>query len=154
MDNKNENLKNFFNEEQIKEFEDDLRFVGNSLFSADKPTPSSQLINDIKSLQTHRQRTHKLYYTLEAVAAMILIVLALNIIFTSQSQYQTKLSAGIWQSNDLAQDDTEIYALNSELEYIESEFISTSTSANGELSDYISEFELKVNENGTDFWKG
>ena len=154
MIDKNENLNSFFNEEQLREFKDNLNFVEQKLSSANTPSPSYELINNIKASYTRKHRTHKLYYALSSVAAMILIVLALNIIFTQQQDYKTKLSADIWQSYDLAEDDTEIYALNTEIEYIESQFRSSDTSANGELAEYISEFELELNENETDIWKG
>lgn len=65
------------------------------------------------------------------------------------------ISKALWESDNLAEDDTDLVALNVELEQIGNEFTTPQLNGNnGTENTIVTDLEIELIETNNDFWKG
>ena len=169
MNNRNdENLEElfgkFFSPEEVGQVEEDIREVEQILSENSAPKPDEELVSDIKAqvaaVLLHRAAFRQTVYKVAAVAAMFLILAGVSVkLFEQQAskriQYASIMPAVLWESDNIAADDTDLAVLNAEMEQIESEAIALrldEKNGNGEAG--LDELETELVEIDSDFWKG
>lgn len=178
MINRNEeNLKELFerfvDSEQAQRAVEDIRKAEQILRENPAPQPKDELIAEIKSeigAELLRSRTtktsifRKTTYKIAAVAAAVIFFSAISIKFFQKADipdergsimYASIIPASIWESDDIATDDTDLAILNAEVEQIEGEVLalqSAQSEGNGQRA--VIELEMELIEIESDFWKG
>jgi hypothetical protein len=176
MVNKNEdNLKElfekFFDAQKAARAVEDIRKADQILRENPAPEPDDMLIANIKaeiSLNLLPQRAkifRQIAYRAAVIAAAIIIIAAIGLkIFTKDNapntppikiQVASIIPRAIWESNDIASDDTKLAIYTTEAEQIKDEF-STLQSGRSEakINDTVTELEMELMEIKGDFWKG
>jgi len=132
------------------------------------PEPSAALIADIKAeigerlLGRKRISWRRVVYETAAVAAAVIILAVVSVkLFERPSDepgrvvYASIIPTAIWESDDIASDDTALAMLTAEIEQIEEEALALRLGGdvgNGER--VIAELEMELIEINSDFWKG
>jgi hypothetical protein len=178
----NENLEGMFEifggSEPAKASAEDIR-QGDQMFKDyPAPQPPQELVAAAKAKVAHELSVRKVTAfkitvgkkltvfkitagKVAAVAAVLLVVTAIGLkIFDKGPNSATTptvalIPAAIWDSNDIAADDTVLAALIAEVNEIEGEALALQLGENGGngYSD-LSELEMDYVETNSDFWKG
>ena len=183
MNENEENMKElferFFDSEQAEEIEQDIRKGEQILGQYPAPEPDRELIADIKAevaaeavLHRKTKAFRRMVYKTAVVAAAVIIVTAISVRLFESRPYPTgrdekgasvpeKVIAGavipesLWESEDLAADDTDLAILTAEIEQIEEEILASGLGENGgNGGEDITELEIELIAINSDFWKG
>ena len=172
MDGQNqENLKElferFFDSEQSRQAEEDIRKAEQILHKNPAPKPNEKLTTGIKAdmavaLQHRKTKTFKrIIYKATAVAAMIIILAVISISFEKHNggpvkvSYASIIPMAIWESDRLADDDTDLAILTAEIEEAEDDALALQLGENnGDGETAVTELETELIEIDSDFWKG
>lgn len=175
MDDRNrENLKEllatFFETEQVDSFAEDFQQADHIFDKNPAPEPEDMLIHGIKAkiaISLDRRRVkrfrRRLYEAAIGVAATVAILTFVNLQFSEKPTKQTGnstysaslLPTVLWESDDIAADDTDLAVFTAEIEQIEYE-IQTLESGEDltESETTVTELEMELAEINIDFWKG
>ena len=159
------NSRNWENPEQSFE---DVQKAEEILRKHPAPEPNKELIANIKAeitaaLLRRQSNAYKwIIYKAAAVAAALIIIMAIGLkVFEKNGGENESVIAtsiipeAIWESDCLADDDTNLTILNAEIEQIQAEIIALQFGDNGDNgSGAITELEMKLIEINSDFWKG
>jgi len=173
---KEENVKKLFEKfmeaEQAEKAVEDIRKGEQILRENPAPQPSDELIAGIKFeiakglllRQTDVSGFRKTAYKIAAVAAAVMILAAISIKFFAKVdkpykavkfEYVSIIPTSIWESDDIATDDTDLAILNAEVEQIEGEMLALQSDENGGNSQRaVTELEMELIEIDSNFWKG
>ena len=170
-DENQENLKELFEKfldaEQAQSCVEDVQKAEQILREHPAPEPDGMLIANIKAEIAMRLPARKAYafkhiaYKLANVAAAVIILTAIGLrLFekgdgeSSPVVYASIIPTAIWESNDIAADDTYLAIFTTEIEQIEDELLSLQLvydDGNGDSS--VTELEMELIEINSDFWK-
>ncbi len=168
---KSENLKDLFakfvDSERAEQAVKDIETAEQILQRYPAPEPDKVLVDSIKAEITsslmHRSGVFRktFYKTTVAVAAVILIgfvsvKLLIKILPISEpAAHEVRISAAIWDSDDISADDVDLATLTAEIEQIKGELANLQIDESGENGyDRLTELELELIEINGDFWKG
>ena len=128
------------------------------------------LIANIKAeialhLLPHKTVTFKhIVYKAMAIAAAIIVVVSISLDLFQNDRSPNKpdvlvtasiIPRAIWESNDIASDDTKLVIFTTEAEQISDEFSNLrSGRSESNINDAITELEMELIEIKGDFWKG
>ncbi len=166
-----ENLKDLFEKflasEQAEKAVEDIRKGEQILRDNPAPKPSDELIAGIKSdiaISLLHKRENAIRYTVykvAAVAAIVFILTAISIKFLEKSDETTRMyttsiiPTAIWESEDIAADDTDLAILTAEVEQVADDVLSLRMGGNGgNGQSAVTELEIELIEIESDFWKG
>ncbi len=177
-----ENLKNLFEKfldsKEAEQAADDIRKGEQVLREYPAPEPDRELIADIKAeiaeVVLHRKANafRRMVYKTAVVAAAVIIVTAISVrLFESRPSATggdekgegepEKVIAGsvipesLWESEDLAADDTDLAILADEIEQIEGDILTVKLGENGgNGGEDLTELEMELIAINSDFWKG
>lgn len=149
MNKRNENLdkllNGFYDKDQAEDFKANLNFTEKILDVTPCPEPSQELLNDIKNnLKKNNEYKFTLYSTIK-VAAAILIIAAITLLFTANqnnTEYESVLTASIWQSNNLALDDSDLFEIENSLNDISDQLLTMEDDNGYELANSLTELEI------------
>jgi len=166
-ENLNELLEKLFDGEQARNYIEDARKVEQILRQYPAPEPDDMLIANIKAEVVMRlpvRRAHlarrKLYEVAAVAAVVVLAAFAAVRLFDEPGPGRYVYSASlipkaIWESQDLAADDENLAVFQTEIQQIEEEMLALESDDNSSESDTaITELEMELIENSSDFWKG
>jgi hypothetical protein len=169
-ENLKELLARFFDAEQIEDWTEDYRQTERMLRDNPAPRPDDTLTAGIKAETTallrSRRARHVKRLLLEAVgvAAAIVIVASVSVkLFNRKSDIQPRssvytsslLPTAIWESDNIATDDTDLVVYTAEIEQIEHEVTTLeSGEVPGENESTLTELETEYAEINSDFWQG
>jgi len=173
MDARNEeNLKKLFEKfldsNQAEEAAEDVRKGEQILREHPSPEPDDELVADIKAeiaevlLRRKADTFKRIAYRAAAVAAMFILVAVISVKLFEKGggkshkvQYASIIPTAIWESDDIASDDTDLAILADEIEEIEGEALTVELGENGANgSSAIAELEMELMEINSNFWKG
>jgi len=166
-----ENLKDLFEKflasEQAEKAVEDIRKGEQILRDNPAPKPSDELIAGIKSdiaISLLHKRENAIRYTVykvAAVAAIVFILTAISIKFLEKGDETTRMyttsiiPTAIWESEDIAADDTDLAILTAEVEQVADDVLSLRMGGNGgNGQSAVTELEIELIEIESDFWKG
>jgi hypothetical protein len=167
-----ENLKNLFekflNSKEAEKAVDDIRKGEQVLREYPAPEPDRELIADIKAeiaeavLHSKTNAFRRMVYKTAVVAAAVIIVTAISVrIFEKGGGEPERVIAGsvipesLWESEDLAADDTDLAILADEIEQIEGDILTVKLDENGgNGGEDLTELEIELIAINSDFWKG
>ncbi len=171
MDNRKENVpelfERFVDAADAQEAAGDIR-RGDELFAGHAALrPSAEVISAVKAgvaaaCEKRRQRnTTGAFFKVVAVAAVLFIATAVAVkLFEergtdSARQYATIIPSVVWESDDVAVDDTELAVLAAEVEQMKAELVALELGeSEGNGNGGLSELEAEFIEIDTVFWKG
>ena len=158
--------KEFPNEFLSEEEAEDI-IEGEELFDEySAHEPDDKLISDIKLKiisQLSDRRVYSVGTMLRRVAAVAAILLIVSLLVVNPfSKWDKKtdfssssvLTAAMWDSDDIAADDSDISLLTAELDAIEEDLAAVEIIENGQMDATIGQLEIEVIEIASDFWKG
>jgi len=173
MENRNdENLKELFERflkpEQAAKASEDIEKAEQILSGSAAPEPDEALLVEIKAKvsiaaeRRKRRQARYFVYKTAAVAAAVIILAAVSLRFQQEQGgmseevfYASLIPKAIWESEDLASDDSELAALNREIEQAEKEVLALQLSeTNGNGLSPETELEIELLEIESTFWKG
>jgi len=167
-----ENLKELFEKfmdaEQAESCLEDVQKAEQILREHPAPEPDGMLIANIKAeiaMRLPARRTdilkHITYKAACAAAAVVFITaIGLNLLQKGPSepngmQLTSIIPTAIWESDDIAADDTDLAIFTTEIEQIEEELLTLQEDDHGNGDSTITELEMELIEiNNSDFWKG
>lgn len=169
-----ENLKDlfaeFFSPEEAEKAAEDIRNGEKILSNNAAPVPEKTVIADVKvQIDTAllQKRAGLFKHRLRQVAAVAALIIALAavsimILFTKQTATKPLQTAGIpaiseviWESDSLAEDDSDLAILAAEIEDIEGELLAVQLDRSGDNgTDGLMELEMELVEIDNTFWKG
>ena len=156
QENLNELLSSFYNEQEANEFKKNLDSFDAML--SECPTPSAQMINDIKCAVVQKLSTRKHSISVisrrMAMAAMIMLIAFAGLKMSNrQNEIKPKnvLTADFFEDDETSQ----IALLTEEIEQIEDALLSVRLDEYDTFSgDSYFELETELSEINGDFWKG
>lgn len=169
MDERNEeNLKEMFVAgDEAEQAIEDIRRAERILREHPAPEPSETLINEIKSAMAERLLHRHAYvfrttaYRAAVAAAAVIILAAVGVrLFEKGGKpgkvvYASIIPTSVWESDDIAADDTDLAILNAEVEQLEGEVLALqSGEGGGNGQGAVTELETELVEIESDFWKG
>lgn len=132
------------------------------------PEPSDTLIADIKTKIAQavpRRKANafrKTVYKVAVVAAAVILTAAISVRLFQKGNgkaeritYASIIPKAVWESEDIAADDTDLAILNDQTEQIETEILALQlgqTNGNGPVD--LTELETELSEINNNFWKG
>ena len=160
-------FERFLGAEQANEAIRDIAEGGQILLQYPAPEPDKELIADIKSKAAARLLRRrvgvftKVARRAVAVAAAIIILGAVSVrlfeIGGDQSggvAYASMIPKAVWESDDIAADDTELAVFTAEVKQIEAEVLTLQLGEDGRNGErVVVELEIKFAEIQSDFWK-
>jgi hypothetical protein len=167
-----ENLKELFEQfvdsEQPNEAAEDIRQGEGILRGHAAPEPDGKLIAQIKAevageLAGQKMRvTKRVVFRVAAVAAAFFVLAVVSVrLFETGPDEQRKIARAsvlpsvIWESEDLAADDSDLATLSAQVDEVEDEALTLQfgdNGGNGRLK--LAELEIELMEIDSDFWKG
>ncbi|MFZ2147833.1 MAG: hypothetical protein WAV28_11490 [Sedimentisphaerales bacterium] len=168
-----ENLKELFekflNAEQAESCVEDVQKAEQILREHPAPEPDDMLIADIKAEITMRLPARRadvfkhIAYKLACAAAAVIFITAIGLSLFQKSprepngiQLTSIIPTAIWESDNIAIDDSDLAIFTTEIEQIEDELTTLQLGdddGNGDST--ITEIEMELIEvNNSDFWKG
>lgn len=171
IDETQENLKELFEtfltaEEAAKAVEDVQR-AEQILQLYPAPKPDKELVAGIKSeiaarlLDKQANVFGRIVYRVAAVAAAVIIVTAIGLNLLEKDggskklMYASIIPRVIWESDNIAADDTELAILTVDIQQIEAEVAALQSGENGTNGDRVAEeIEMELIAVNSDFWKG
>ena len=169
QDNLKELFATFFDAEQTESCIEDFRKVEEILSEHPAPEPDEMLIANIKaemamSLAVRKTKRFKRWlYEAASIAAAIVILATFGLQLFETSDVQpgngvysaSILPTAIWESDDIAVDDTDLAVFTAEIEQIEYEVHTLQSGEETRESEKsVIELEMELEEINTDFWKG
>ncbi|MBN2314572.1 MAG: hypothetical protein JXM79_11630 [Sedimentisphaerales bacterium] len=175
MDDRNhENLREllatFFDAEQVDRLADDFQQAEQVFQTHPAHKPDDRLIANIKTeiaLSLGRQRAkhfrRRLFEAAAGIAAAVAILVIVSLQFSEKSVKHpgnnaytaSLLPTALWESNDIAADDTDLAVFTAEIEQIEYEIHSLELGDDiTENETSVTELEMELAEINVDFWKG
>jgi len=170
---KKENLKELFEKfldsHKAQQAAEDINSAEEVLEKYPAPTPSAQLLQDIKAQVAATVAAHKraeafkrFTHRIAAVAAVIVITTFVGIkLFEKETPAPKALALDLaiptttWDSNNLADDDDYSATLVAEIKQIERDLLALQLDENGSNGLPVVEvIEMELNEIDSDFWKG
>jgi hypothetical protein len=168
-ENLNELFEKFLDSGQAEGCAEDIEKGEQILREHPAPEPDDMLIANIKAEIAMHLPSRRRYlfehiaYKAACAAATIMILTAIGLkLFDKDSgthgrvQYATIIPAAIWESDNLAADDTDLAIYTTEIEQIEEKLLTLQSgdySGNGESR--VTELEMELIEiDSSDFWKG
>jgi hypothetical protein len=170
MNNKDENLKELFNkfyaEAESAGAQDDILRGEQIIADNPAPQPDAHLISDIKArVRSELARREKrgvftyLRATVTAAAAVLIIGVTVFMIHRVERQSPPNVAegtipSGIWESEDLMNDDVGLAVLAANIDAVEDEVLALRFSDGSDETINLDEVEIDVLEISDDFWKG
>jgi hypothetical protein len=174
MDDQNqENLKEliarFFDVEQAESYHEDFRKTERIFHEHPAPEPDDRLIANIKAEIARRlgsrraKRFRRMLYEAAGIAAAIAILAIVGLQLFEQSDIQSGngvysaslIPTILWESDNIAADDTDLAVFTAEIEQIENEILTLESGEEiGESESTVTELEMELAEINSDFWKG
>jgi hypothetical protein len=170
MNNKNENLKEllnkFFSEAEAARAEEDILRGEQIIADNPAPQPDARVISDIKArVRSELARREKrgvftyLRATMTAAAAVLIIGVILFMIHPAEERSlptvaEGTIPQGIWESEDLMDDDVDLAMLAANIDAVEEEVLALRFDEQGDKMINLDEVEIEVLEISEDFWKG
>ena len=174
MDDQNqENLKEliarFFDVEQAESYNEDFRIAEQIFHEHPAPEPDDMLIASIKAeiarrLNSQRvRRFRRMLYEAAGIAAAVAILAIVGLQLFEQSDIQpangvysaSLIPTILWESDNIAADDTDLAVFTAEIEQIENEILTLESGEEiGESESTVTELEMELAEINSDFWKG
>lgn len=161
-------FEKFLGSEEAQRAVEDIQEAEEILHEYPGPEPSAALIADIKAeigerlLGRKRVSWRRIAYETAAVAAIFIILAVVSVkLFERPSRepgrvmYASIIPASIWESDDIATDDTSLAMLTAEVDQIEEEALALRLGGggvNGERA--VAELEMELMDIDSDFWKG
>lgn len=167
-------IEQFFSYEKTQQFTAQLEETDNLLNKNPAPQPDVEFVNKLKekvSTKLKSKRTkllHRRIYEIISAAAVLVIagLVLMNLPLLQQRQIKQNgdgdtgkvelLSARVWRSSNLAQDDPQLSSYNEQLDQIRSELISNNTEeeSSDTYQSQVSEIEAAFIKISNEFWKG
>ncbi len=170
MNNKNENLKEllnkFFSEAEAARAEEDILRGEQIIADNPAPQPDARVISNIKarvrSELAKREKRGVFTYlraTMTAAAAVLIIGVILFMIHPAEERSlptvaEGTIPQGIWESEDLMDDDVELAMLAANIDAVEEEVLALRFGDGSDEMINLDEVEIEVLEISEDFWKG
>lgn len=168
QENLTELFRKFFDAEQVESCIEDIQKAEQILRENPAPEPDNLLVANIKAeiavrlparrAELSRHRT----YRVVAAAASIIVLAAISLqLFTKPNgepptiMYASLMPTAIWESDDIAADDTNLAVFAAEIEQIKDEVLTLESgedTGNGDST--LAELEMELIEIEGDFWKG
>jgi hypothetical protein len=159
-------LGRFFDAEQVASYVEDFQKTEQILREHPAPEPDEMLIANIKAeiamrlparrAEIFRHRVWELAGIAAAIAVLALVGVRLSHDPGHQTGYYALLiPTAIWESTNIAADDTDLALFTTEIEQIRDEMLGLESgrdAGNGEGS--IADLEMELIEISSDFWKG
>lgn len=166
-ENVKELFERFVDAGQAEEAVQDIRKGEQILREHPASEPDSKLIADIKAevgkavLRRKAKVFRRMVYKSAVIAASVIFLAAIGIgLFEKggESERVTAASiipAALWESEDLAADDTDLAILAAEIEQMEGDILAVNLGENGgNGGENLTELEIELIAINSDFWKG
>ena len=161
-------FERFVNTGQAEEAVQDIHKGEQILREHPVSEPDSKLIADIKAevgkavLRRKTKVFRRMVYKVAVIAAAVIFLAAIGIKLFEKGGGEPErviaasiIPAAIWESEDLAADDTDLAILAAEIEQIEGDLLAVQMGENGGNGyEAVSELEMELIEINGDFWKG
>jgi len=165
-----ENLKELFagfvDAEKAEQATEEIRNAEQMFRRQPAPQPDSRLIADIKAKMAgvaERTKANAFRQTIYRVTAAAVVIIAagvwLSLIENNGKPQEpglvSAISAEVWESDNIAEDDVDLASLTMEIEELESELLAIQLGGeNSNGYDNLAEIEMELIEINSDFWKG
>jgi len=167
IDELKELLSGFMDTEEAAKAADEIRTGEQILADNPAPQPGSELLRDIKAavdkkLASKLNLVQLAYSTAVAAAAAVIILAVINTHLFKKDRLKLagendtpRLSAAVWESDDIAAGDEQLAILADEVGELAGEIIALQVGDNGDNGTIdLSELEIEFAEINGDFWKG